>query len=345
MFLKIGLILASLGQNLAAGQEDFDKQFKEVVEFSRNITYISIIEDIKPRLEKAIASDNNKNKHKSLFLKKLKIDLDFISGLSPDQKQNLTMDMSKFTNSMNAFTSDCFNPELFKQHQLASQSVKKIFKDGSFIDLLISPIPLFALTCLDRKTDHGNLIDAELNRFKKTEWAESPFLDVFYLLYCKNRCNTGDHSGLLDCANQLQRFRALYCSIDDSQSSIDPIGYKIQALSLLKKDRACLDYFAASKKTVMNEPHWAVDCERQFAICASVSDSYFRLGHINESLLYQEMALGKVFSLYQDRDNQQVIETAVSFRDKLCHAKDWVAMRKIEERYKLKALPKQNGEK
>ncbi len=50
MFLKIGLILASLGQNLAAGQEDFDKQFKEVVEFSRNITYISIIEDIKPRL-------------------------------------------------------------------------------------------------------------------------------------------------------------------------------------------------------------------------------------------------------------------------------------------------------
>ncbi len=96
------------------------------------------------------------------------------------------MDMSKFTNSMNAFTSDCFNPDLFKQHQLASQSVKKIFKDGSFIDLLISPIPLFALTCLNRKTDHGNLIDAELNRFKKTEWAESPFLDVFYLLYCKN---------------------------------------------------------------------------------------------------------------------------------------------------------------
>ncbi len=57
------------------------------------------------------------------------------------------------------------------------------------------------------------------------------------------------------------------------------------------------------------------------------------------------MALGKIFSLYQDRDNQQVIETAVSFRDKLCHAKDWVGMRKIEERYKLKALPKQNGEK
>lgn len=167
MFLKIGLILASLGQNLAAGQEDFDKQFKEVVELSRNITYISIIEDISPRLEKAIASDDNKNKPKSLFLKKLNVDLNFISGLFSDQKKNLTMAMSQFTNSMNAFTSDRFNPELFKQHQLSSQSVKKIFKDGSFIDLLISPITLFALTCLDRKTDHGNLIDAKFNRFKK----------------------------------------------------------------------------------------------------------------------------------------------------------------------------------
>lgn len=84
--------------------------------------------------------------------------------------------------------------------------------------------------------------------------------------------------------------------------------------------------------------------KQQFRIFSGMSDVWEYKENFAKSLAYQELALIAI-SATKDISDSEVIDEAKKLRDKYEKAGEWKSLRNLEERHKLKPLPKNPAEK
>ncbi len=192
--------------------------------------------------------------------------------------------------------------------------------------------------------DFSDEIDADIYRFEKLTFKNSPMLTQLYIAKCGNYRNLKNYSAMYDAAKKAKKMCAEIC-----KDMLDPIhlgasSYEIQALCGLKNHSAVIDLFKKIPQSLLDVS------ERKYLsgisnIYSSVSVSYMHFDKIDLSIACQEMALSKMYEFCLNRDAPEVFEQAEKLRDILVKKGELGSMRIIEERYKLKPLPKQIGEK
>jgi hypothetical protein len=84
--------------------------------------------------------------------------------------------------------------------------------------------------------------------------------------------------------------------------------------------------------------------KQQFRIFSGMSDVWEYKENNAKSLAYQELALVSI-SATKDVSDSDVIDEAKKLRDKNEKAGEWKSLRNLEDRYKLKPLPRNPTEK
>ena len=106
----------------------------------------------------------------------------------------------------------------------------------------------------------------------------------------------------------------------------------------------CLDLFKSAPKNWLSSDELPLQGPR-CRVYEAVANSYWKTGKKQTALAYQEMAATIALTYFSDTENFIVKEQANILRDMYIKIGDWRSLRNMEERFKLKPIPKNQEEK
>ncbi len=318
---------------------DNDSRFLDVV---KNISseksmlkWINSDEEIDALL---MAADIRRDEFRFHYLMRLKSDINKLKKIEQLNEVEIKKNVAVFSENNNISGK---NPATIKRIDELLSARKKllvIFGEFSYVDLMVSTDILAIKMASAPEKNFAEDIDAEMQRFEGSDWSNSPMLSQFYLLKCASLRSSGAYGLMYKNSIIAKKMREKLCANKADPAHLGPVSYEFESLCLQGKYNDVINLY----KSVPGELLESTSEKYLNAISvvySSLASSYFEIGKIDLAITYQEIALGKAYQCFSDRDYPVVRKQAIKLRDILKKKGDLAAMQAVEERFNLKAAP------
>ncbi len=269
------------------------------------------------------------------YLMMLNNDVEKMSGLNLSAESGIVKSAAVFLANNKYSKNNPVSNERLKQMSECHKELIVVFGPASSVDLRITTEILANKVASFPERDFVDDISAEIDRFENSSWKGSPMLAHLYVVKCRNMVNLRSYGLAYDTILKVKKMHEEICPNKSDPIHLGPVSYEVQSLCSLGKYSDVLTIFRNIPDKLLDND------ERKYLsgisrIYSSIATSYYETGKIELAATYQELALGKAYQCFLDRDYPAVIEQAVKLRNILEKKGDLSAMRAIEERFNLK---------
>ena len=183
----------------------------------------------------------------------------------------------------------------------------------------------------------------DIGRLERNGWKWSPYLDMLNVMLAAKALKTQQYDKAIRYAEDANKSRSIILKKDDERIII-PVSYLMAALVKTKKYNECINKFKEiDKKWLESEsPKVVGSVDRVYSAYAQ---ALFATGKKREAMSYQELSLALIAGIFDNKYHEDITEEANLLRTMLADQGEWKSLRNLEERYKLKPLPKNPAEK
>lgn len=249
---------------------------------------------------------------------------------------------------LNEISNECISKKVenSKINQITTEVKELIsfFGDLSYVDLNMTVFLITLKQMNDKTKTFTKELDEEVQRFQNSIWKNSFFLDQLILSQVENHMRQGEYQLSYTLSLKSLKMREQLCENQEDPFMLSPMAYKFKSLVGLKEYGRIIQDFKNIPLSLIE----LNDRGYQFIIseiCSSVAKAYFETNKVDLCVVYQELAVSKIYSIAFDRKHPFVKKEAIILQTYLAKKGDWAAVRTLEERYELKPLPKDAKEK
>lgn len=279
---------------------------------------------------------NPKNERHNILIMEIKKDLKKIGKFNKikiEQFEKLLKTISDFQKSKTGIIE---NSELFFIKN-CQNFIKDEFGKESYTDMLITQEIIIIEMENKKENDFRKLIDDEILRFEKSIWKSSPELTSYYMIKCAELKKHNIFIECYECAKKIEAARLQIVENPESTALVGPISYELGSLCGLKKYELVIDRYKEISSGLL-ETESKYHHHGIAEIYASVAESYYYIQKKELACIYQEMALGKMYSCHGSRTDPSVLKAANKLQFYFANSGKWNELRSLEERYNLKPL-------
>lgn len=334
------LMLLTFLQNEQNDSERFLKLAKNLTEPSKVERICDLENEVSELLVKMSPEKNN---FEYQYLRAVKSDIKIMRSYGSSGGGDISSTFKKFTDEKQYYGRLPLDMATLDEMVSARAELIRAFGECSFIDLFATRQLLTFKALSYPQKNLTNEISFEIARFEKSTWAGSPFLSNFYMIQCANAKNIGDFELMYKNSLISKERIKLIIGGKPEVALLSPVSFEFRALNGLKRYHEILEQFKNVPNKLLDNSD-KISCGLISPIYSAVAASYLDSGKIDHAIVYQELALAKIHQRFEDRNNLEVTEQALKFREILKLKKDYVLLRKIEERYTLVPLGKFSDE-
>lgn len=334
VFLLSSFVLASM--NSSSYEEAIKElgQFPGIYEYKDKANEIGLF---------GHSMENNENKYHKNLLFQIESDIEKFKKMSYNDKLKFQSIIDYLKKIKSIELGKGKQSDLYFAED-SSEFVKRFFGKESYTDLIVTiEIAVFKVAHFE-ELDWERMIESELERFQNSSWKSSPEISSFYIVKCANLRQMKKFKDLYKASQELNLLRLKITKNPESTVFIGPAAYEFEALRGLKRHNEVLERFKKipDKLLETESRHYL---EGISMIYSCVATSYFENKKFDLACIYQEMALAKAYSCYENRNNPSFLREAVKLQSYFTKTGNFKQLHDLEERYNLKPLPKNPAEK